>query len=750
MNWSNIRQIFARELVDQMRDRRTLFTVFLMPLLLYPILGALTMQLGQFFQEQPTSVWVLGAENLPAEPALVDGNRIASGLAGDHGRSLIRLESGEPAALFQGFQPANGTRDDKTTAANLLAAMRERGADLLVVIPHPLRLEREILLDDRADLLVFHDSANDKSRIAAQRWQFVATAWQQRLMARFLGFESGDPATHGPVLVSAVDLTPAGSMQAATWARILPLLIMIWCLTGAFYPAIDLCAGEKERGTLETLLSSPSSRSDIALGKLGAVMVFSSATALLNLASLGLTALLLLGGGGFSPVAGLLQGPPPLAAIGWVVLATIPASALFGALSLAAAAFARSSKEGQYYLVPLIMVTLPLMIIPMLPASRLDLGTSLIPVTGIMLALRGMIEGEWRQIAAWLGPVVIVTIACCAAAIRWVVYQFNREEILFRPSERFALGQWIGEFFRSRDTGPAPGHAIVCGLLVLLLKFFSIGFVKPPVDWNGFALQTVILLLATVCVPALLMTVVLSRQPLATLLLKGLPVRHVAAAAVLAVGLHPVLTWFSGVVMRLYPHSESVNELAGGLTAIMDGAPSLAMLILVLAVVPAIFEELTYRGFVLSGFRSMARPAVAVVLTSVLFAAAHGVIQQSLIAFVIGLVVGVIAIRSGSIVACIVFHAVHNGLAVVLSRWDRCGVEGLDWLVTRSSDGGHELAFLPASAAAVTGLAMLAWMLRPALNVPRRAPASGKPTGNPGISWLDTLRCVLPRRQRIG
>jgi sodium transport system permease protein len=747
MNWSNIRLIFARELVDQMRDRRTLFTVFVMPLLLYPILGALTMQLGQFFREQPTSVWILGAENLPAEPALIDGNRIAEGLAGGRGRALIQLESDDPATTFQQFEPEGGLGGEGSTSARLLAAMRSRGADLLVVIPHPVRLEREILLDERPDMLVFHDSADDKSRIAAQRWQFVTAAWQQRLMARFLGFESGDSSAHGPALVSAVDLTPAGSMQTATWARILPLLIMIWCMTGAFYPAIDLCAGEKERGTLETLLSSPSSRSDIALGKLGAVMVFSSATAVLNLTSLGLTALLLLSGGGFSPVAGLLQGPPPVSAIGWVVLATIPASALFGALSLAAAAFARSSKEGQYYLVPLIMVTLPLMIIPMLPASRLDLGTSLIPVTGIMLALRGMIEGEWSQIAAWLGPVVIVTIACCAAAIRWVVYQFNREEILFRPSERFALGQWIAEYFRSRDTGPAPGHAIVCGLLILLLKFFSIGFVRPPVDWNGFALQTVILLLATVCVPALLMTLVLSRQPLRTLLLKGLPVRHVVGAGLLALCLHPVLAWFSGVIMRLYPSSESVHELASGLTAIIDGAPSLAMLILVLAVVPAIFEELAYRGFVLSGFRSMARPMVAVVLTSVLFAAAHGVIQQSLIAFVVGLIVGVIAIRSGSIVACIVFHSVHNSVAVLLSRWDRCGIDGLDWLVVRGAEGGFEMASFPAAVASLIGFGMLLWMLRPAWPARVQVSNNSPRPANLSMGWLESLRCVFPRRQ---
>ena len=71
--------------------------------------------------------------------------------------------------------------------------------------------------------------------------------------------------------------------------EILPLIIIIWAMTGAFYPAIDLCAGEKERGTLETLLSCPASRHEIVFGKLLTVWVFSIATSLLNLVSMGLT-----------------------------------------------------------------------------------------------------------------------------------------------------------------------------------------------------------------------------------------------------------------------------------------------------------------------------------------------------------------------------------------------------------------------------------------------------------------------------
>ena len=79
------------------------------------------------------------------------------------------------------------------------------------------------------------------------------------------------------------------------------------------------------------------------------------------------------------------------------MLALVPISALFSALSLAIAAFARSSKEGQYYLMPLLMISLPLMMLPMLPATELDLGFALIPLSGLMLLLRALIEGQYWE-----------------------------------------------------------------------------------------------------------------------------------------------------------------------------------------------------------------------------------------------------------------------------------------------------------------------------------------------------------------
>src|SRR5207247_1885269 len=135
-------------------------------------------------------------------------------------------------------------------------------------------------------------------------------------------------------------------------ARVVPVLLVLWSLTGALYPAVDLCAGEKERGTMETLLISPAGRAEIVYGKFLAIWVFSTATALLNLVSMGVTVWRfssVLPSDLFRPVS-----------LFWCLLLLLPLSAFFSALCLAIGAYARSSKEGQYYLMPLFLVTLPL------------------------------------------------------------------------------------------------------------------------------------------------------------------------------------------------------------------------------------------------------------------------------------------------------------------------------------------------------------------------------------------------------
>ena len=168
------------------------------------------------------------------------------------------------------------------------------------------------------------------------------------------------------------------------------------------------------------------------MGKLATIMLFSMVTAILNLASVGMTGLMVMIR---MPEFGL---PPPTAILA-LAIALVPISALFSALCLALAAFARSTKEGQYYLMPLLLITMPLVIVPMSPGVELNLGTSLIPVTGIVLLLKNLLEGNYWLALQYSPAVVGITLAACLLSIRWAIGQFNSESVLFRESERLDL-----------------------------------------------------------------------------------------------------------------------------------------------------------------------------------------------------------------------------------------------------------------------------------------------------------------------
>jgi sodium transport system permease protein len=218
----------------------------------------------------------------------------------------------------------------------------------------------------------------------------------------------------------------------------------MWTLAGALHPAIDLCAGEKERGTMETLLISPASRGEIVGGKFLATWVFSAGTALWNLT--------FMGGGAW--LLGLALPFPVLrlGGLAWCAFMVLPLGALFSAVCLGLGVYARSTKEGQYYLMPLFFVTLPLILLSLAPGVELNVWYSLIPVTGLALLLQKLlsVSPQTPYLWAYFVPVFGSLAACLALAFWWAVRQFNREEVLFREAERLDLRYRLRRLFGRR------------------------------------------------------------------------------------------------------------------------------------------------------------------------------------------------------------------------------------------------------------------------------------------------------------
>jgi sodium transport system permease protein len=699
MRWSLIRLIWFRDLRDQLRDRRTIFMIAVLPLLLYPILGIGVLQFAVRGVNKPTTLGVCGSERLPAlTPISIGFNPLpavaclsltpdggvgrAGGAAALADAALLGLGQEEPPLLLpdgEGFRFDPSWFDDPAVADLLQVRVfpatddADRDAadwfkriapsqqlDLLLAVPPDFqaRLRR----GERAPLLLLSRENDEHSRRVSGRVQNVVRRWGNRLKeVRFLRY--GLPADFDePIEVRDPERVRAGSRPFAQnlselLARIFPFLLVVWALTGALYPAVDLCAGEKERGTMETLLICPVSREEIVYGKFLTIWVFSGVTALLNLASIGLT-------------TALSSGAIPLpefkpAALFWCVVLVLPLSAFFSAVCLAVGVYARSSKEGQYYLMPLFLLTMPLIFLTLTPGIELNPFYSMIPVTGVALLLQRLLltvtldQIPWIYFVSVLGPTVLYA----WVALRWAVWQFQREEVLFREAERLDLGLWFRQLFRDKDPLPSVGQALFCFGLIMALRWLSLGLGDrlPPL------LHATIGLVAFVVAPPLFMALVLTTRPRQGLGLRRPPPQALLTAVLLVFILLPPFLELTEFLCGRFPGLESLLKenmpLAELMQAVERGRGQGLFgwgLPLTLAVLGPVCEELAFRGFILTGLRRRFTPGTAILLTSFLFAFYKLNVFQFVPAFLLGVVLGLLATRSRSILPSILFHLVCN------------------------------------------------------------------------------------------
>jgi sodium transport system permease protein len=323
---------------------------------------------------------------------------------------------------------------------------------------------------------------------------------------------------------------------------------------------------------------------------------------------------------------------------------------------------------------PLLLVTMPLMMLPMAPGSELNLGNSLIPVTGVVLLLMGLVQGNYAEVARYVVPVVGVTLICCQLAIRWAVYQFNQESVLFRESERFDIRRWLIHLVRDRKDTPSLAEAFFCVALIYVLQFFTqlaiSGRVPAEPGFRFFALLVFISQVVCIALPALLMALLFTERPLKTLLLDRRPKASACAMAVLlAVLFHPVGMQLVHGIRTLYPISKEALTDLEQMGKLIASAPYPWLPYLLMAALPALCEELAFRGFVLSGLRHLGSKRWAIGLTAVFFGIAHGIIQQSLAATAVGVMIGYVAVQTGSLVPCILFHLTYNALMFASLGW---------------------------------------------------------------------------------
>ncbi len=402
MNLRNIGVVYRKELIDQLRDRRTVISMIVIPILLMPLLsiGFVTVaaKLFQKAQQEGYTVMLLGAENAPT---LAEKIRATEG---------IRVVPTAPDFKQQ-------INDKK----------------LRLAIEFPPGFEEEMKSGAGLPVVkLYHFSGELRSQLALRTVQKVMQDYRKEVVARRLEARNLSTAILEPFKSEEENVAPPEKVGGAQLGGLIPYFIIILSLTGAMYPAMDLTAGEKERGTIETILASAVRRSELVLGKFFMVLTASLTTTLLSLVSFAVTILLTagatkgFGGGGSKELVFVISGK----AVAVVFFMVLPLTVMFAAALLAIALLAKSYKEAQSYISPLMIVVILPAVFSLLPGVELTSKLALVPILNVSLVSKEILSGNypWAMIAL----IFVSSCAYAAAALFVAVRTFQTESDLFR------------------------------------------------------------------------------------------------------------------------------------------------------------------------------------------------------------------------------------------------------------------------------------------------------------------------------
>jgi sodium transport system permease protein len=401
--------VYTKELREALRDRRTLISMFVIPTVAIPLLmlgfAVVTVKLVTQAKAEASSVMILGAAQSPA---------VKAALAANPKLKIVPPDPGYRAAI----------------SGKTLRAAVELADDFDVAVTE----------SRRSDVRIYHYDGDLKSGIAASELDRFFRDYREKAVQATLSARGLPLALARPYDINRQNVAPPEKVGGAMFGGIIPYVIVLLCFTGAMYPAMDLTAGEKERGTLETLLASPVPRSAIVYGKFFVVLT----SALSTVAFAGLSTMItlplsgwLIGGmvkgaattAGASAAAGVMPQINPLGflvSLGMVV----PVAILFAAVLLAVSIFARTYKEAQSYAGPMIMVVIMPAVAAMLPGIELNLRLCLIPILNVSLVSKELVSGTFNPVHL----AVIFGSSCVYAAIALAVATrlFKQESVLFR------------------------------------------------------------------------------------------------------------------------------------------------------------------------------------------------------------------------------------------------------------------------------------------------------------------------------
>jgi sodium transport system permease protein len=399
MSWRNVTIVYRKELLDLLRDRRTIISMIVIPTLAVPLLmllmgGAAAKLVSKARQEIP-KVMVIGGADSPATTA-----------------ALRELKTIEIVPTSENF-------------TNLISEKIIRAA-----VEIPAGFDAALQRGESAEVWIYGYEGEMKSSFGAQALEQFFRQLRDRTVSERLAARQMPERLLHPFEIRRASAASPKKVSGNLIGSLLPYMIILMCMTGAMYPAVDLTAGEKERGTMETLLCSPVSRTHLVLGKCLMVVTASIVTSVLSLSSTAICFVLARKLFGDPRQAAALPLAIDLSSLAAVFVLMLPMAIFFSATLLAIALFARSSKEANSYLQPLVFLTIMPAVASFLPGVELNHRLAFFPVLNVSLLSKELLSGtyHWDYIAIIFGSTCFYAAAALALAVR----MFRRESVLFR------------------------------------------------------------------------------------------------------------------------------------------------------------------------------------------------------------------------------------------------------------------------------------------------------------------------------
>ncbi len=613
--------IFRKEMLDMLRDKRTLVAMLGIPIVLYPLL------------------FIFGSQAFMVQQSRVEDNA-----------SIIAIDNAEADTVRGWFTTHEMVTvvSSSDPEADLLSGK----VDAVLGIDHTI--DDVLAAGGTLPIEIRYDESEGSSREAVRRLIDALNARYDTILEERLQTVDIEKEFVDPLDISRKNVAPPSKTTGMLLGSLLPLIMIVMVGVGAFYPAIDLTAGEKERGTFETLLSTPTRTIEIVYGKFFAVFALALLTGLLNLISMVLTLYVQLNQLQQQMDFIVLRIDPR--SIIAFVLVMIPLAFLISAIMMSVAVLARGFREGQNMLTPFLMGLLFPAGFAAIPDARLTSSTQFIPIANVALLFKDLMTD--RASMQDIFAVLMSTVGYALLALLLASRIFQREEVILSEERGMPFPFRRGEI-KPRNV-PTPGMVVFLFSICMLLFFYggtplqaALGIHGVYINlWIMFLLPTILLLVST-------------RVRLTTALNLRAP-RALAWPAVLLIcaGWIVIVLQLGAWHDALLPMPEMLVEEVNKIMQ-FETTP-IALLLFAIAISPAICEEVLFRGAILSGLRGKMPVWILLPLVGMLFGAAHVSVYKFLVTSASGVVLTYLVWRSGSIFTSMLAHAIINaGLLMV-------------------------------------------------------------------------------------